>query len=402
MKKLFYLFIITLLLPSKLYSITDSLRIALFYTQPISSVVLVPNGSYSLLLDSTSTQAVNSGEMLFFSVADGMVRVRTAMSPIGTFKSVALVSKATDGTFRVIPTQPKLASRSYDNDAIITCESDKLLVINHVELEKYVAGVVEAEAGPNAKLEFYKAQALLVRTYALGHTDKHAPEGFNLCDDVHCQAFKGRSTRNPDIFLAAEETKGLVVVDTTGTLITAAFHSSCGGQTANSEQVWPKARYYLVSVDDPYCLGKRNATWEKRIPIKSFSDYLATKGFGKESLKASRLGFNQTKRVAYYRAGSDSISFSRMRADLDLRSAFFSVAVSGNEVVLHGRGYGHGVGLCQIGAMEMAARGMDYKTIIDFYFKLVRIVPVEQVINFFPDARDEEEPATDTTAQTFF
>lgn len=402
MKKLYYLFLVTLLFPAKLYSITDSLRIALFYTQPLSSVVLVPNGSYLLLLDSTSTQPVDSGEMLFFSEADDMVRVRTAKEHIGTFKSVALVSKTVDATFQVIPTQPRLSARSYDNDAIITCQSGKLMVLNHVELEKYVAGVVEAEAGSNAKIEFYKAQALLVRTYALGHTDKHAPEGFNLCDDVHCQAFKGRSTRNNDIFLAAEETKGQVVVDTTGTLITAAFHSSCGGQTANSDQVWPKARYYLVSVNDPYCMGKRNATWEKRIALKDFTEYLASKGFGKESLRPSQLGFNQPARVGYYRIGSDSISFSRMRADLDLRSAFFSVVVSGNAVTLMGRGYGHGVGLCQIGAMEMAERGMDYRTIINFYFKMVRIVPVDEVTNFFPDARDEEEPATDTTSQTFF
>ena len=173
MKKLYCLSIIALLLPAKLFSITDSLRIALFYTEPLSSIVIVSQGNYSLLLDSITTLAVDSGEMLFFSEADGLVRVRTAMSHIGTFKSVALVSKSIDGTFRIVPTLPKLSSRMYDNNAIITCQNDKLLVVNQVELEKYVAGVVDAEAGPNAKLEFYKAQALLVRTYALGHTDKH-------------------------------------------------------------------------------------------------------------------------------------------------------------------------------------------------------------------------------------
>ena len=230
----------------------------------------------------------------------------------------------------------------------------------------------------------------------------HAPEGFNLCDDVHCQSFKGRSTRNPEIFQAAEDTKDQVVVDTTGTLITAAFHSSCGGQTANSEQVWPKARYYLVSVNDPYCVGKRNATWEKRILIKTFTDYLASKGFGKESLKVSRLGFNQASRTSYYRVGSDSVSFSRIRTDLGLRSAFFSVLVVGNSIVFQGKGYGHGVGMCQIGAMEMAQRGMDYRAIIQFYFKNILIVPMQQVRNFFPDARDEEEPASDIPIPQFF
>ncbi len=81
-----------------------------------------------------------------------------------------------------------------------------------------------------------------------------------------------------------------------------------------------------------------------------------------------------------------------MRNDLGLRSAFFTISSADGQVVIQGKGYGHGVGLCQIGAMEMAVRGMDYTAIINFYFKGVKIIPIEEVTNFFPDAKDVDVP----------
>ncbi len=382
---------------------TDSLRIALFYTQPLSSVAIVTEGEYHLMLDSSRSVSITSGEMLFFSISEGKVRVRSASKHIGSFNSVVLYSNTSSGSFKTMPTNPKLAARWYDDNAILTPQNGKLLLVNHVELEKYIAGVVEAEAGNSAKPEFYKAQVLLARTYALGHTDKHAPEGFSLCDDVHCQAFKGRSTRNPEIFKAALATHRQVVADSTGKLIIAAFHSTCGGETANSEQVWPKAKYYLTRVADPFCVGKRNATWEKRMPVNVFTSYLSSKGFSSSSLTGEGLSFLQESRKTYYKIGRDSIAFARIRTDLGLRSAFFSVTKVDGDVVLKGKGYGHGVGMCQIGAMEMANRGMDYIAIINFYFRGVKIIPIEEVTNFFPDAREVElivgEPNTSDIGQ---
>lgn len=403
MKNIFALVLAFFLVTCKLSANTDSLRIAIFYTQPLSSFALVSEGDCHLLLDSTTSKQIASGEMLFFSIADGKVRVRTATTHIGSFNSVVFYSNTATGSFKVIPTVPKLSARWYDDNAIFSCVNGKLLLVNHVEVEKYIAGVVEAEAGNSAKPEFYKAQVLLARTYALGHTDKHAAEGFNLCDDVHCQAFKGRSTRNPEIFKAALATHNLVVADTTGRLIIAAFHSSCGGETANSEQVWPRAKYYLVSVTDPYCVGKRNASWEKRFATKDFTNYLSSKGFSSGSLSPDLLGYSKANRSISYKIGRDSIALSRMRNDLGLRSAFFNVSITEGQVVIQGKGYGHGVGMCQIGAMEMANRGMDYTSIINFYFKGVKIIPIEEVTNFFPDAKDAdipvEEPVSNDAVQ---
>ncbi len=384
--------VIAVLASISLSANTDSLRIALFYSQPLSSIALVPDGDYNLMLDSSAVQPVVAGEMLFFSVADGKVRVRTTSKHIGSFNSVVLFSNKASGSFKVIPTVPKLSARWYDDNALLSCVNGKLMLINHVEVEKYIAGVVEAEAGNSAKPEFYKAQVLLARTYALGHTDKHAAEGFSLCDDVHCQAFKGRSTRNPEIFKAAVATHRLVVADTTGKLIVAAFHSSCGGQTANSEQVWPKAKYYLVTVTDPYCVGKRNASWEKRFATKDFINYLSSKGFSSSSLASEKIPFSQNNRSTSYKIGRDSLAFARMRNDLGLRSAFFSISLAEGQVLIQGKGYGHGVGLCQIGAMEMANKGMDYKDILNFYFRGVKIIPIEEVTNFFPDAKEIDIP----------
>jgi stage II sporulation protein D len=95
----------------------------------------------------------------------------------------------------------------------IKLKNEQLLFVNDVNFEKYIAGVVEAEGGPNAPLEYFKTQAILCRTYAMKYYNKHLNEGFNLCDEVHCQAYKGRVSKNEDILKAAIETSGLVIVD---------------------------------------------------------------------------------------------------------------------------------------------------------------------------------------------
>jgi len=82
----------------------------------------------------------------------------------------------------------------------------------------------------------------------------------------------------------------------------------------------------------------------------------------------SIFNFHQDSRLTDYKIGSLKIPLRTIREDLNLRSTFFSVFAVGDSIILKGRGYGHGVGLCQEGAMEMAARGFNYKQIIDFYY----------------------------------
>ena len=103
-------------------------------------------------------------------------------------------------------------SYKFDDDLRVFMLDNRLEFINDVDLDHYVAGVVEAEAGYNLPLEYYKLQAILCRTYALKNLSRHQHEGFNLCDKVHCQVYHHKCGVN-DVVKSTASTSGLVVVD---------------------------------------------------------------------------------------------------------------------------------------------------------------------------------------------
>jgi stage II sporulation protein D len=191
---------------------------------------------------------------------------------------------------------------------------------------------------------------------------------------VHCQVYKGRCDQNPLISRAASLTAGLVILGQDSTLITAAFHSNCGGETENSENVWLISKPYLRSVNDVYCQNQHNSKWEVKMELEEWKKYLKASGFKNLAPSADPYIFNQVHRKVYYKLGKDSIPFRKIREDLKLKSAFFSVTIDNDKVILKGKGYGHGIGLCQEGAMQMSKFGRTYEEIIHFYYQNVKIV----------------------------
>jgi stage II sporulation protein D len=260
-----------------------------------------------------------------------------------------------------------------------------LMLVNHVELESYISGVVESEGGSTAHLEYYKSQAIICRTYALANLNRHAGEGFNLCDGVHCQAYHNKSLKSDKIISATQLTRGLIIVDTTLNLITAAFHSNCGGQTANSEDVWLSKLSYCRSIQDYHCRSSRNAVWQKTISVKEWIEYLKNNGISvSENVTAQDFAFAQTSRKVNYTFNNQNIQLKKIRADWKLKSTFFSIEPSGSSIILQGKGFGHGVGLCQEGAMKMANSGFTYDQIIKFYYKNTYTISL-RALEFFKE-----------------
>jgi stage II sporulation protein D len=245
-----------------------------------------------------------------------------------------------------------------------------------------------AEGGTGKNLEFFKTQAIIVRTYMYKNFDKHSQDKYNLCDNTHCQAFNGLSS---DSLLneAAIETRGLVILDKDSTLIISAFHSNCGGETSSSEDVWLSGQSYLKSVTDPYCIRSRSAIWQKSFSLSEWLKYVRSSGYDGIITDPSMLNFSQKNRLSDYRTVSFSIPLRTMRADLNLRSTFFSVFTEGDSVILKGKGYGHGVGLCQEGAMAMAAKGFRYREIINFYYTGVIISDIKNAVFLQPGSSAE-------------
>jgi stage II sporulation protein D len=254
-----------------------------------------------------------------------------------------------------------------------------LVMINICDMERYIAGVVMSEGGSGKNIEYFKSQAVIARTYMYRYIDKHLYDGYNVCDNTHCQAFNGTSS-DSILNRAAIETKGLVILDQDSTIIESAFHSNCGGETASSGDVWLTVQPYLKKVIDPYCLSSRNAVWRKSIGLNEWIEFINESGFSGKTDDPSVFSFSQKSRLSDYKTGSFTIPLTIIRSELNLRSTFFSVYPEGDSIILRGRGYGHGVGLCQEGAMVMALKGFKFNQIIEFYYSGVLISDIKNAV----------------------
>jgi stage II sporulation protein D len=348
--------------------VSAQVKIRIFANQsPESAVFTVVNGKYIIDSYSGSNFILSKGELLIISRLDGRLAIKTRNSPGFFVDSVVFSAQSSDDSFSLRINGQAPVRQNYTGDLHCFPDLGTLVLINNCDIEKYIAGVVKAEGGSGKNIEYFKSQAVIARTYMYKYFDKHLQDGYNLCDNTHCQAFNGTSA---DTILnkAAIETSGLVILDRDSSLIISAFHSNCGGETSSSEEVWLTSRPYLKSVIDPYCINSRNALWDRSISIIDWLNLLRKTGFNGNIVDPAMLSFSQKNRLPDYRVGNFTVPLITIRTELNLRSTFFSVVPQNDTIKLIGRGYGHGVGLCQEGAMVMASKGFDYRKIIDFYY----------------------------------
>src|SRR5690606_33642675 len=149
------------------------------------------------------------------------------------------------------------------------------------------------------------------------------------------------------------------------------FFANCGGQTSESDFVWNEPVSYCRSIVDTFCIHSKQATWTKKIPKSEWRAYLINQfGFPvSDSLFGNYLyTFSQPKRHAFFLHPKLGIPLRDLRVQFKLKSTWFDCYPEGDYVVLNGKGFGHGVGLCQEGAMRMATYGYNYEQILKFYF----------------------------------
>lgn len=358
--------------------LSGQVRIRLFTGQKPRFVLLnVSGGEFELNSFSGTTRTITPADLVLIARYNNQVLVKIGNSNAIVCDSIRLKGKTPEANFILRREGNITVSQSYSGELLCKPDLGTLLLINTADTDQYIAGVVRAEGGSGKHPEYIKSQALITRTYMEKYYDRHIGDGYNLCDDTHCQVYQGIST-DTVIMNAALETRGEIIVGPDSLPIIAAFHSNCGGETAPSEFVWLSPQPYLVKVTDPFCLSSRNAAWEKTIPMNGWAAYLVKEGMTDTVADNSVYAFTQRSRVPDYVAGTFRIPLTRLREQFDLRSAFFSVTVAGDSVLLKGKGYGHGVGLCQEGAMVMASKGFTYRQIISFYYTGVAIKRVEE------------------------
>lgn len=347
----------------------EKIRVRIYSNTSISDVnVSFDLGAYNLYVDGNRLleDMITEGRSVTIRPNGNRIQVNVNETNYGTFNSLRL--EATD-TACILCINPEGAKqRTYEGDLEISCQkSGSLLLINDVEFETYIAGVVQSEIY-GKQTDIFRIQAIISRTWALRNINKHRSEGYNFCDHVHCQAYFNRCIR-PDIMMGAIQSSGETLVDHSGKLIETPFHSNSGGQTANSEDVWRSALPYLRSVTDTFSYRMRQSDWTKTVSIDRWLGYFANKhkiNTHDPALRDSLLHFTQNERKVRLLG----IPLTRIRIDFQFKSTFFSVSVdsASNNVIIHGHGYGHGVGLSQEGAIRMVGLGIPYDSILYHYY----------------------------------
>lgn len=303
-------------------------------------------------------------------------------SLIGSYSKISINAQGLMNFFLITPKQNGVPERRYDDNLIVSNENNQLKLINNIEIESYIAGVVQAETwGATKNVDFFKLQAICVRNYLFMNLNKHKKEGFQMCDGVHCQAYKGRANQ-VEVMQGAHNSKGEVIIDSSGNLIETLFHANSGGETVNSEDVWSSALSYLVGKKDTFSVGMKAYEWEKYIGIRDWKRYFKNKGVDikGDSITNELINFSQKEGRKKEMLG---IPLVQIRKDLGLRSTFFDCQPWGGEVKLNGRGYGHGVGMSQEGAINMCDQGYEYWQVIEFYYTGAKIkrFDISEILN---------------------
>ncbi|MBC8014393.1 MAG: SpoIID/LytB domain-containing protein [Sporomusaceae bacterium] len=297
-----------------------------------------------------------------------------------------------------------------------------LTVVNTLPIEQYLYGVIAKEISPKWPLEAVKAQAVAARSYALYNLNKHQVDEYDVCVTTDCQVYGGQDSEAPEVIKAVDDTSGQVIM-AQGKIIPAYFHSSSGGYTENSENVWGTYQSYLRGVVD-YDHNSPQFKWEKRLTTYELQEAINKAGYKIGTLKTIELvpltsqpmstverGVSGRVKVIRFigSTGSAQLTGEKMRKILQLKSTLFDISImrpakevvefdtnvppqykrgfstdkkgihsatgrQGEIIIITGFGFGHGLGLSQWGAKAMAEKGPKgdttyFKEILKHYYQ---------------------------------
>ncbi|WP_432665402.1 SpoIID/LytB domain-containing protein [Wukongibacter baidiensis] len=318
--------------------------------------------------------------------------------------------------------------KRFRGEIIISRYSDSdMTVINYLNLDEYLYGVLPKEMSGDWPLEALKAQAVAARNFAVANMDKHMDHGFNMCSTIDCQVYGGYDIEKPRSNMAVDETTGKILTYD-GKIVSAFFHSNSGGRTEDSENIWGISLPYIKGVEDQFSLGAPHSTWTKVYSPEEIKNVLNANGMSIGDIKAIYPeGYSENGRVLslkisdgskevelvkektralfgyydiksmYFNLSSDSDLFvkssdmskvtRRTLSNVSILSANDATKTSSSKTykafdgvnyktisgvptkyIFNGKGWGHGLGMSQWGAKKMAELGYTYEDILLHYY----------------------------------
>lgn len=250
--------------------------------------------------------------------------------------------------------------------------------LKEIELENYIAGVISKEMSEKWPEEALKAQAVISRTYVIWTKEKNKNCFYDIENSIYHQVFG--DCKSEKIRKVVYETKGEILLDPDGKIVPVFFHSCCGGMTTSPSDVWGRTYPYNISLSDYYCKDSPYLNWKKIMTKKYLSEILGIQVKKIEVIERDQSGRVKILQIIDKNDKIKKLSGHEFRLKINERtkvifnnpyvipSTMFEIEDKDDSIIFIGKGYGHGVGMCQYGAKRMAEEGFNYKEILKFYF----------------------------------
>ncbi|MCX8042767.1 MAG: SpoIID/LytB domain-containing protein [Desulfobacterota bacterium] len=350
-------------LPTDIRVLIEETRDPLVIRAPTQMIVATDAGTPVLLVPEQSDLIIRSD--------NGSLDVNTQRAP----HRLTITSASGTDLF--------VNGRRYCGVLQVHADNQTILLINKVPLEQYLEGVLPFEIFPSWPEQALQAQAIASRTYALYHMIKRNADPFDVYATTSSQMYGGCTNTSSRIKTAVAATRGMVLTYDSR-IILALFHANSGGMTADVQHLWGFQTPSLAAVPDPFSEHHIGDQWETTITACDIRNRLQAVGLQlHEDFTVVPVQRDMTGRVAvvkilqqqsFFLTGN---SFRLLIGASQIKSTRFSVTKKKTSFVFSGRGYGHGAGMSQWGAYEMARRGYDAKQILRFYYPTATLSVVE-------------------------
>ena len=270
---------------------------------------------------------------------------------------------------------------------IIRTENLKLVVVNHLDIEDYISGVLYHEVSHWWPMEALKAQAIASRTFAVYKSMEPGNKDYDLRSDIYSQVYGGKTSEKFRTNRAVEASAGEVLIYGRK-ILPAYFHATCGGRTEDASLLWDTDIMPLRGRPCGYCKKSPHFNWVKKIPLYDIERELNKHGYKIRDIRniktSSRDASGRIKIVSVIDSlGTEKIPANKFRLAVGpniVRSANFTIKIKGDTAIFRGKGWGHGVGMCQWGAYYMAKRRFTAEDILRFYYPGVKIINLKDMV----------------------
>lgn len=405
------------------FTYAQEIRVGLTYNQSIDTVVLKSDQIFQVIINGEDLRSLDAKIIKIKkdpNTREGVVISNRNNDVVFAYNSKDDIKIMTDGMI-------EYDGRRYRGAFLFARNSGSdLTVINVLDIEKYLYGVIPSEMPHNWPIEALKAQAISARNYAYANLGNYEELGFDVTDDINSQVYKGYSGETDKTSRAVDETYGQLL-KYNDQLVVAYYHSNSGGQTESVENLWSAEVPYLRGVEDEFSKNTKNATWRREYSYEDIRSILSAAGYNlgkiydvkileksdnnrvvklfidghyrnltlEKSEIRKTFGYNELRSLYFEVIKSDNYTYVTDQAyeEAPLNSMVILTAngkrklsaydqytiYNGKEkkvvdiekdlLVFDGKGYGHGIGMSQWGAYEMASRGYSYERILQHYYK---------------------------------